>query len=371
MRWRVRSVWPISVSERALRRLQSAHEHYGSRWQASWLALRTSLAPTVFFCSLSGGWSSGGPRKPTIVLSRSDWHSFICISLAYLLVMLPWFLRNLDAMGTPLPVGGTQSIWFTEYDDLFNYPPDANPTTFFASGIASRWEAFTNNLGTFVAVEGLTVMTPLMLVGLWRRRHDGFLRAFWLYALGLHLVMTFVFSYPGYRGGLFHSAAALVPWWAALGVVGLDDVVEWVARRRRHWNVRIAKAIFSIALLLVAVFLSLSTAQTGSVGTGTPELYRILAEQLPADTRVMINDPAQLYYFTGIGGVVLPNEPPEAILVIAQKYAIDYMLLENISDDGRGAAAPQELLSILTSTPDFLTPVNLPIAGVQLYEIRR
>jgi hypothetical protein len=64
------------------------------------------------------------------------------MTLGYLLIMTPWFVRNLGVIGSPLPVGGTQSIWFTEYDDLFNYPPDANPGTFFANGnntlLASR-----------------------------------------------------------------------------------------------------------------------------------------------------------------------------------------------------------------------------------------
>ncbi len=239
------------------------------------------------------------------------------------------------------------------------------------AALSSRWEAFTNNLGTFVAVEGLIVMTPLMLVGLWRRRRDGFLRGFWLYALGLHLAMTLVFPYPGYRGGLFHSASALVPWWSALGVVGLDDAVDWAARRRRHWNAHVAKAIFSIALVAIAVFLSLSTALRNGVPIGTPDLYRTLAAQLPANARVMINDPAQLYYFTGLGGVVLPNEFPDTILDIARKYDVDYLLLEGITDDGRAAQAPQELWSILTSPPDFLTHLPLDVPGARLYEIHR
>jgi hypothetical protein len=58
-------------------------------------------------------------------------------------------------------------------------------------------------------------------------------------------------------GGLFHPAALV--WWAALGVVG-GRVVEWVARRRRHWNAGVAKAIFSTALVMLALYLSLSLA---------------------------------------------------------------------------------------------------------------
>jgi hypothetical protein len=143
-----------------------------------------------------------------------------------------------------------------------------------------------------------------------------------------------------------------------------------MARHRRHWNAEVAKVIFSAALVLVAVFLSLSTVPHGTVNAETPELYRRLSEQLPANARVMINDPAQLYYFTGLGGVTLPNEAPEVILDIARHYDVDYLVLEGITENG-GAAAPRKLLSILQTPPDFLAPLSLNVADVQLYEIRR
>lgn len=305
------------------------------------------------------------------------------MTLVYLLVMLPWFARNLNAIGSPLPLGGAQAIWFTEYNDLFNYPPDSNPAAFFANGIGTllrtRWEAFvggggllSGNLGTFIAVEGLVVMTPLMLLGLWRRRCQPFLRGFWLYALGLHLVMTLVFPYPGYRGGLFHSAAALVPWWAALGAAGLDDAVDWAAKKRRRWNAATAKRIFSAALVGVAVCLSLVVGLANRASPqGTPTLYAKLREILPPDARVMVNDPAQLYYYTGMGGTVLPNETPEVILAIAQRYGVDYVLLEGVTEDGRATAAPTGLWPIVTEPYPFLIPVDFDVAGVKLYAIQR
>lgn len=287
-------------------------------------------------------------------------------TLTYLVVMLPWFARNLAVVGTILPVGGIQGAWFTEYNDLFSYPADASAQTFFAGGIgrllATRWEAFTNNLATFVAVEGWIVLTPFMLVGLWRRRTQPFLRGFWLYALGLHLAMTLVFAFPGYRGGLFHSAAALVPFWAALGIVGLDDAVSWAAKRRR-WRAGTAKWVFSLAALAVAVYLSLMVGLGGRVAEHTPTLYRALSLALPPDARVMVNDPAQLYYFTGLGGVVLPNEAPDVIPEIARRYGVGYLLLE-----GQGAT-PAPLLSIYENPPDFFTPLPFDVPNMRLYAI--
>jgi hypothetical protein len=309
-----------------------------------------------------------------------DWRprllNLCSMTLVYLLVMTPWFARNLSLIGSPLPVGGAQGIWFRQYNDLFAYPPAASPATLFADGLGafleSRWLAFTNNLGTFIVVEGLVVMAPLMLLGLWNRRREPFLRAFWLYALGLHVMMTLVFPFPGYRGGLFHSAAALVPWWAALGLLGLDDAVDWLARRRRHWRPQSARLIFSMGLLLMALGLTLAISLPNRVPpVSGPGEYAELASLVPPDERVMINDPARLYYLTGLGGVVLPAASPEVIPEIARRYGVRYLLLEEVTADGGiPGAAPQELWSILTTPPEFLNPIPLSDPGKRLYEIR-
>lgn len=298
----------------------------------------------------------------------------LVITAAYTVVMLPWFLRNLEVVGTPLPVGGAQAIWLTEYNDMFSYPADAAPETLFENGpglfLQSRWEAITNNLGTLVAVEGAVVLALPMLVGLWRRRASPFLRGFWIYALGLHLAMTLIFPYPGLRGGLFHSAAALVPWWMALGVAGLDDMVGWVARRRRHWKPRVAKRIFSVAALFFVAVLSIAVTLTRGTGSEMILMYDELAAVLPPDARVMSSDPAELYYHTGLGGVVLPNEAPPVIQQIARRYDIDYLVLELEVIDGQTVpVASAKLRSILTAPPDFLTEIDIDVPGTRLYAI--
>jgi hypothetical protein len=180
--------------------------------------------------------------------------------------------------------------------------------------------------------------------------------------------MTLVFPFPGYRGGLFHSAAALLPWWMALGVVGLDDVIAWIAKRRRHWKPALAQWVFSFGLLLIAALLSLSVAAARPQADNVPRLYPALAAILPDDARVMINDPAALYYYTGLGGVVLPHNAPDVIPEIAQRYDIDYLLLESPDNDLTWAVSPK-LLPILDAPPDFLTELDFDIRGVRLYAI--
>ncbi|GAB4572023.1 MAG: hypothetical protein Kow0077_10310 [Anaerolineae bacterium] len=249
----------------------------------------------------------------------------------YLVVMSPWLVRNMLVMGTPLPVGGTATIWLRGYNELVSYPPAMSLQNFLAWGIgpilASRWEALTNNLGTFVAVEGWVVLAPLMVVALAKRWRETRLLPVWTYALLLHLAMTLAFAYPGYRGGLFHSATALLPWWAALGLVGLDDVVGWVARRRRTWNPRQASRVFTVGVLAIAVVLTVSSV-AGRWGRSDRTFYATLAETLPADAVVMSNDPAALYYHTGLPGIVTPEAAPDALRELLARYAVTHVVLD-------------------------------------------
>ncbi len=250
----------------------------------------------------------------------------------YLVVMLPWFIRNIDAVGTPLPTAGTATIWFRNYDELVNYPAGASMASFWNWGVSnivrSRLEALANNLGTFVAVETWVVLAPFVFLGMRRYRHKPLFLGIAVYALLLHVVMTFVFAFPGYRGGLFHSSAALLPFWAAFGLAGLDDAVVWMSRRRR-WNRVQAQTVFSGALVVLAVALSVGIvkARVPSLNSNA-ERYKALAAQLPPDAVVMINDPPALYYHTGLWGVVVPNQDPDVVPAIAERFGVTYLLLD-------------------------------------------
>lgn len=296
----------------------------------------------------------------------------------YLAVMSFWFFRNLHEVGTFLPTGGLQSIWFTEYNDLFNYPPIASFSDFWTSGglgllLSTRWQAFageggllSGNLGTFIAVEGIVVMAPLMLIGLWRRRKRSFLAPFWVYALGLHVAMTLIFPFPGVRGGLFHGAAGLWPWWATLGVLGCEDAVRWIANRRKSWNPHVAIPIFTFSLVAYAIFLSIMMGTRGAVQptNNIPSFYAELDAALPDDARVLINDPSALYYFTGHGGAAVPNSSPDVISEIAARYDLDYVVFEH-------AGLPLPMLDAWDNPPAFLTPMEFNQPEAKLYAIVR
>lgn len=292
------------------------------------------------------------------------------LAIGYALVMLPWFARNLEVIGSPLPLGGAQTIWLTEYNDLFKYPPINTPATLFADGAAtsinSRLEAVVSNLGTFAFVEGMIALTPFIVIGAWTRWRDRFWQPAIAYAVALHLVMTIVFPFPGTRGGLFHSSTSLIPFWGALGIIGLDEAVAWIAKRRRNWRTPAAARVFTVGIMVLAITLSVWIGARGRITTDSdmPPLYQAIVEAVPDGARVLINDPAALYYYTGLGGAVLPDSPPEMIAEIARRYRLDYVMLES------AAGTPAPLLSLFDAPPDFLTPIPIAYEGARLYAIR-
>jgi len=289
----------------------------------------------------------------------------------YLLIMGGWFIRNMSEIGTPLPIGGVQGIWYREYDDLFAYPPINTPQTFFEDGIGvvfeSRGIAFIQNLLTFIAVEGMVIMSPFMCLALWKRRRDSFLWGVGLYAIGLHLVMTVAFPFPGYRGGLLHSAIALIPFWGVLGVLGIDDVVDWISARLEHWKPIRTKRIFSVGLFVIALLITISIALPSQTVAHTPRFYIDLKAFLPSDAVVMINDPTILYYHTGLSGVVIPNANVSITPEIAEQYGVTHLVIEVFSDK---ISTPKQFVFDLQSPPSFLRPLETPIRGVIVYEIR-
>ena len=327
---------------------------------------------TAFYVALA---SSSVPRLLAPRHRHERFKPIGFVAVSYLLLLLPWFMRNLAALGVILPSGGISGIWFSEYDELFRYSgqvlaPAAGDTLMRL--IEVRWQAALHGFATFIAVEGIIVLAPFMLYGWWRRRHQSLLRGFTILAIAIHSVMILVFPLQGYRGGLFHSVAALFPFWMALGIQGLEAAIDWAAARRRPWNTEVAKPVFSGAALAFGAGISLFVSLSSLSGDGLDgsQFYRDLDEVLPARARVMINDPARLYYRTRRGGVTIPNDAVEILPVIAERYDIGYLVLEHVADNGAIGGAPAAFQFALNDPPEFLRELDFEArSDVRLFQI--
>ncbi len=296
-------------------------------------------------------WLTAGVGAGLAYLTRADGLLLLAVALffaltsrpyphtpvlffGYFLVTLPWFIRNIQVAGSPFGVGGG-ALWLVQYNDLFNYPPTLSAAQFFAAGwraiVQSKWQAVTLNLQTIIAVQGLVFLAPLIALGLWRlRRHA--LAAFGpalAYAALLYAAMTFAFSLPGARGGLFHSGVALLPFYMPLGMIGLDAAVDWVAARRRAWDAETAKRVFTGGAVGLAILLTVAMLATRLPSWNDGDaLLREIGVVFPSDAGVMSNNPPGFWVATGHPGVMVPNGNVSTLLVVADKFGMRYVLLD-------------------------------------------
>lgn len=262
---------------------------------------------------------------------------------AYLLVMAPWFARNLRVLGRPLPAEGLATLFLRDYDDLFAYGREVSLGDYLAWGLPnilrSKAAALWTNAQTVAAVWLQVFAAPLAAWGLWRWRQRAWVRVAALYGVLLYGAMSLAFSAPGPRGALLHSGTALLPsLYAAVGP-GLEAAVVWACRVRRHWQPARATRAFAAGLLAVSA-LTTGVAYARAVrGDGAlppwnerdalyPQVEAWLAERAARGDRLMVVNPPCYTYFSGRPTLAIPNEPVEVVLRAADRYGVRYLLLE-------------------------------------------
>ncbi len=307
--------------------------------------------------------------------------SSILTTLAgYLLIMLPWFLRNIAIFGTPITPGGTKMLWLTAYDQIFSYP--ASQLTFSSwmdSGIGAiirvRTWALGLNLANAVSVQAEIILLPLVAIGLWHLRKDRRIQvgvAAWLLTLA---AMTFAFPFAGARGGFFHSGAAVQTLWWALAPIGLERIIQWASLKRRWDAVQAGKffqpaIVVLVALITIAVFL---TRVVGFGGNPTWDEEKASYAQIKTflDSKgllpgniVMVANPPGFYLASGNPAIALPDGGITSLDEAARQFDAKFVVLEENS-------TPGGLLQIYSQPMDQYNLRYMgTVVGAQIYAIQ-
>ncbi len=297
-------------------------------------------------------------------LPRRGWMIF---TGGFLLLALPWVLRNLAVFGTPGAPVGLRPLWLTTYDELYIYPASRlTPAHLLAAGwesiLRARLWALGQNLQTALAVQGEIFLFPLIMAGAWRLRRSLTVQTGALAWGLLFLAMTFPFPFAGARGGFFHAGAALQPLWWALAPEGLRAFTDWGARRRGWQPVR-AYRVFAGGLAGLAFALSAFILWSRVIGAGSlppawgrsAAHYRRVEARLQAQgalpgERVLVNNPPGYVLASGRPALAIPCGDSRALLEVARRYDARYLILE---PNYRGGP----LDSLYRSPPPFLRPL--------------
>lgn len=286
---------------------------------------------TVFF------WESGSLVKKI----RSSWKPLLLVIAGYMAVMAPWLVRNFLVLETPLPVGGSRALWLTNYDELYTFPGTAlNMNHWLESGfiniLSGWWQGLKSALISSWVILGAILGLFFILSYFWQERKTRTVRVAVFSWLLLVLVYTFVFPYAGIRGSFFHSAAALQPFlWVAM-ISGIGLVGEWLSKKMQRPVNEVSIFLLVILLVIQAAMSIFSWQRSYTLGSDDTARYEILGT-LPAclqgegagkDDTLMVNNPPEYYLYTGYGSVVIPYGGYGAMLGAAEKYQVDYLVLE-------------------------------------------
>ncbi len=309
------------------------------------------------------------------------WSSLAGLLALYLLVMAPWFARNLLIAGAILPPGGTQTIWLTTYNDFFSYGKDLSAQSYLAWGwgniLLSKLRALGQNGFAILAILEFAP-APFAALGLWRLRRSQTALPFLLYLGLVYFGLSLVFTFPSQRGTLLHSFIPLLPFLSLATILGLDTVIDWLARRRpgpfSHQRATSRRRVYLAATILLSAVLSIgvlaANMQTWDI---TYHLYQQAGKIIARDYRssagkkngqdastsvlpiTLVTDPPDYYLATGQHAIALPDQGIPVILQAADRYAAGYVLLETLHSQAQDALwdgrdhSPRLLL--LWSTP--------------------
>jgi len=287
--------------------------------------------------------------------------------VAFLLVVGPWWVRQLAVFGSISPSTGAGILWLRSFAELNSVTAPRTLSAFLSQPlgdlVGSRVMGFVAAIGIYLALVCAVFLGPFAAIGWWRWRRSVETGPWLVAALVLLLVSGLLFAIHVPNGMFLHASVALAPQTYWLAMEGIVAVAGWAAARRRSLDAgRLARPL---AISVLAVVIAGSALAADAVGSGWQRTLadrRELAAAInalaaPGD-RLMSEDSATFEYLTGHGGIVSPDDPLSVIERAAQVYDVRWLILER--DGAVRALAP---LLDGTAPPDWLGPPAFVLPG--------
>jgi hypothetical protein len=296
--------------------------------------------------------------------------------LGFLVIMSPWYARNLNTFGSLMTPGGSRALLLDNYDQTFTYPPEKlNMESFLANGwneiLKDRLWAFGTNLQSTYAAHGGIILFPFIVAGIIYFRKDERVKLAGTAWLILFFVMSFIFPFAGARGAFFHAGAALQPLWWTLAPLGLDEIL--LSLRKRNWGNDQTKVLFRSVLVMIAIILTafvvnmrLFTLGWGEGESEYPAVEALLLENgIKSDDIVIVRNAPGYYIGTNRSAITIPYGGEDAILAVAKQFGANYLVLES-------EAALSQITGLLENPQNhenfiFLGEVN----GTHIFQINQ
>jgi len=302
--------------------------------------------------------------------------------MAFLLVVAPWLLRNLEVFGTPFPSPGSRMLWIRDYNEHLSISLELTLDRYLAWGLpAIAWskvialgEVAGRGLGLLGGIFGIS-----FVAGLWSCRRNRRLAPFTVYFTVMLLAMVLLFTEHAPKGAFLHSAPAWLPIALPLAVAGIAPLATtlgrgwpFLMRPATHRFVEVVGVTGAIALAFAGA------ASLSDQWTTRAERHSAAAEFLRAtagaDDVLLAADPSSLYLLTGLRGVAMPFDPYSVLAQVVDAYGVDWVVVTLGSDELRdplglwdGASATDAA----GASPGFLPDAPaFEAEGVRVFEVR-
>ncbi|MFL5768834.1 MAG: ArnT family glycosyltransferase, partial [Chloroflexota bacterium] len=189
----------------------------------------------TFFYSRWRVWRASGEQSRAI-----PWSAAVGCGALFLLVMAPWWIRQLVVFGQLSPSTASGKVLFIRSIDEWNsITTPANLGWLLGEGVgplvASRVSGLVSGIVIFTTLVANFLLLPFMIVGGWARRRSPDFGPFFAYA-AIFFAFSALVSAVHVPGGTFiHSAVALAPHAYILALEGIALAVAWIAARRPAW----------------------------------------------------------------------------------------------------------------------------------------
>ena len=262
---------------------------------------------------------------------RKAYHAAGVMLAVFVLVIGPWFVRNMLVFGSPLGSGSTRVIFLTTYDDIFAWPASRlTMAAWLAQGwdvIASTiWEAVKTNIALFVVAQVGIANLMFFILGIIGIHKKPLVMLFLVGWVVLLLALAVVFPYPNGRGTFMHASSSFLALIPLLVVWGQQRLTRWV-RPSALGVILLAGAVVTTGIICYQEIF-----QPG--WNGKPAFY-VSAEQaiqeqsgIADGEAVMAANPALYAIVNERPAIIIPNEPTEKLISLAQQFGVRYVVFD-------------------------------------------
>ena len=276
---------------------------------------------------LAPGGALGGPARSVA------WGVATCA--AFLLVVAPWLLRNVEVFGTPLPSAGGRLLWIRDYNEQLSIGLDITVGRYLEWGLGP---ILTSKLRTLVDLVGRTlallggILGLFFFAGAWMQRRDRRLWPYFAYVVVMFAMMTLVFTEHAPKGAFLHTAPAWLPIGIPMALASVAPVCVIAARWWRFLHRPATQRFVEVVAVMGAVVLSVA----GAVALWVQWQTRIdraeaaaafLRSAAAPDDVVLAADPSSLYLLTGLSGVAMPFDPFRVVADVVDAYGVDWVVV--------------------------------------------